>query len=249
MLEVDGLPAYSTDKAEVNAYSISLSTEMGTNQMRRVAVVTVCLIIIISGCAMTQSSENMSQENESEIVQHPEITLSGEILSIDTNNEAVEKQLDAAQPVYVHLATVQIHNLTVKNPNDAWLPSELKEGSNITVVFERSTEPAQIVYLPEKENQQENTTNDSNQQSSGEAGTVGEHELRPPADVKSVEQTDGRWLFTVSDPAVVDRETVTLPGITPGDFIRADLIYGQPLSVTTYESVPDDQAGSEPETT
>lgn len=198
---------------------------------------------------MTQSSENMSQEGESEIVQHPEITLSGEVLSINTNNEAVEKQLGTTQPVYVHLATVQIHNLTVKNPNDAWLPSELKEGSNITLVFERSTEPAQIVYSSEKRNQQGNVTDDENQQSSGEAGTVGEHELRPPAEVTSVERTEGRWVFTVSDPTVVDQETVTLPGLTPGDYIRADLIYGQPLSVTTYELVPDGQIGSKPETT
>lgn len=217
--------------------------------MRQVAIVTVGLIIIISGCAMIQSSENMSQENESEIVQHPEITLSGEVLSTDTNDEAVEKQLDAAQPVYVHLATVQIHNLTVRNPNDAWLPPELKEGNNITLVFERSTEPAQIVYSSEKRNQQGNVTDNASQQSSGEAGTVGEQELQPPTDVTSAERTAGHWMFTVSDPTVVDRETVTLPGLTPGDYIQVDLIYGQPLSVTTYELVPDHQAGSEPETT
>lgn len=207
------------------------------NKKRMSVLLIICSTLVVSGC-ISQSPEDSPQDSPSDLTQHPEITLEGEVQSITDDNQAVNEYTNTTHPVYVHLATVKITNLTVRNPDNAWLPSDLSEGNNITLLFERSTEPAQIVYS--NTDQQTNTTSNHSTQSvssNSSEGSIEQHRLQRSSSMKSVEKSGGQWVFTISNTSETNNETATLPGLDRGDKFRAELTYDESLSVTTYEMI------------
>lgn len=196
-----------------------------------VLVSSIVIILSISGCTASQPTENNSQESPAEEAQYPEIMIEAEVHSINTSNRAINERLDTTYPSYFHLVTVQIHNLTVKNPDDVWLPDKLERNENITLLFERSTQPAEVKYI--SEHQKDTTANKTSKQSIDNVTVTSS--LQGSEEIKSVSRTGERWVFVISNPSSKTNQTRVLPGVSNGDMFQAELEYGQPLSVTEYE--------------
>jgi hypothetical protein len=157
--------------------------------------------------------------------------IEAEVHSINTSNRAINERFDTTYPSYFHLVTAQIHNLTVKNPDDVWLPDKLERNENITLLFERSTQPAEVKYI--SEHQKDTIANQTSKQSIDNVTVTSS--LQGSEEIKSVSRTGERWVFVISNPSSKTNQTRVLPGVSNGDMFQAELEYGQPLSVTEYE--------------
>lgn len=198
---------------------------------KSVLVSIIVIILSISGCTASQPIENNSQKSLADEAQHPEIMIEAEVHSINTSNRAINERFDTTYPSYFHIVTAQIHNLTVKNPDDVWLPDKLERNENITLLFERSTQPAEVKYI--SEHQKDTTANKTSKQSIDNVTVTSS--LQGSEEIKSVSRTGNRWVFVISNSSGKTNQTRVLPGVSNGDMFQAELEYGQPLSVIEYE--------------